>query len=738
LLVTASYTAKAAIDAAKAAAAIPATLDVKEIVANNLKTVKVVFNQAVDKDTVNNDNVKITDKGSNVTLSDDATTAYVVLDANVAQSTELEVKVNAVKTKDGKELKDFSKKVLAVDSTVPVATGAAFVNHKEVMIQFSEPMNFSKAYYEGLSNIKIDGATVIAKATPNFVKNTVTLTFPTLLKNGTLKLEVSDIRDFAGYNIAKAEFDVLVTEDKEAPVLVSAEVKNLTTIEAVFNERVDVLGSFKVNGTAVTSAVADATGTKITLNLGATLDLGAVVEIKVAYKGQKDVAGNEVKDEVTHSFKVADDTTLPTASLKIESGNKAVVTFSKSMLTNVGTIKVLDKDKKEIGTPIAVVAGLFKANTNNTVIELTGVQLGLDNNDPGDYFLNIKDMQDSTVRKNLLPEQTLEFKSLDTKAPVLAATYLAKAGTLTGADLGKDDTVTFYFNEAVDVDTAKNLANYIETSVPVGPLTQVSGAAFKSISADGKNVTLTVPQAAHQVGGSEFEFDVYAIKDVASNMMGVTSVTINTVNVLTLGVVDVVAKNKVEVNFGTAIATADPSAFVIYEGASIANQFISASVDGTKVTFITSSDLKAASATYSLVLTNKDALVDVYGNKLAAANLAEVKVAGTLVDKIKPTVKEAKRHATNLDEFVITFDEEVQTLVNGKVIVRDKDNALMAITTDYTLTLGTDTLTIKIVRGAGYNDVINVQLEVGAVTDKATTVNSNAFTSLTSSDKIVK
>lgn len=747
--------------------AVPATLEVKSVSSANLKTFAVVFNQPVDKDTVTNDGtVKVTDVPSTVKLSDDGLTAFVVLNNAAAQSKELEFVINGVKTKDAKEIKDYKVKVVALDSTVPVATGATFINHKQIEVQFSEPVNFAKTYFEGLNNVKLDGVNVVAKTTVDYVKNTVLFEFASLLKDGTVKFEVSDIPDFATYKIAKAEFDVLVVEDKAAPVIKAGEMKNLTTVEVTFDERVDVAGTFKVNGnTATATEVTDSNKTKYSLTGFGTLDLGATVEVKVANKGQKDVAGNEVKDEATFTFKVTDDTELPAVTVKVEKGNKIVLTFSKSMQTTLGTIKVLDKDKKEVESDnVSTLAGNFK--TNNTVLELTTSDLTtLNNIDAGTYFINIKDMKDSTVRTNLLPEQTLQITALDTKAPTLAASYIAKAGTIesSSADFGKDDTITFVFNEAVDADTAKNLSNYVVTSDAAsgtftsGPLTAASGVSFKSISADGKNVVITFPYASTTASPV---FTVYVVKDVAGNPVATTS-GIGKYGVSTFQPVsvEVTAKNKVAVTFDTAVGSVDPSAFAVFQGTGVKTQFVSASIGGTGsdlnkiVTFTTATDLGASSAAYSLKVTNTEAVKNEFGTPMnttsggvttytAVGAVPSAFVAGNLVDKIKPSVTKSERGATgHYEDFVITFDEAIVTTgggTNSLIVVRNNDNERLTENTNYTLVYGTDTVTVRLL--TTYNNVLNVTIEIGALNDVVVTgtPNDNAYASITSSDKIVK
>jgi hypothetical protein len=157
------------------------------------------------------------------------------------------------------------------------------------------------------------------------------------------------LKDYAGYVAMDASFNIAVAEDKTAPEIVKGEVVSVEKIKVTFSENLDEIGDFEVDGKDAEAAF-DGSSKKVvvldSLRDDYKLSIGAIVEVKVEYKGQRDVAGNEVEDWKVFKFKVEDDTTLPTATASLDSDNNLKITFSKAMLKEEGTLKILDKDEE--------------------------------------------------------------------------------------------------------------------------------------------------------------------------------------------------------------------------------------------------------------------------------------------------------------------------------------------------------------------------------------------------------
>ena len=689
-----------------------------EVSATNLKTMTVNFNNEVDEDTLSATTVKVYANGASsalalddnagnpgpnkagYVLSDDNKSLTVVFGTKFAQSSKVKLTINGLKDINGKELKDFSEEYAVNDTTIPELSGVNAINAKQIELLFSEPMSsLTNVAYQVLNNIKIDGVAVIAKATPNYAKNSVILELSTALKAGAHKIDVEDVLDFAGYKAVKKSFDFAIVEDKDAPKLLKAEVKNINEIELTFDEPLSAIGTYTVNGKAPTSVkfVSNSNNTKVDLSGNITLDLSAIVEVKVAYKGQMDLLNNQVKDEVVYTFKIDDDTALPAVSAEVKAGNKVVLTFTKSMLTDVGTIKLIDEDKNVVANLSVKNDLTFKAGTNNTVIELSAAKLDLADVNPGDYTLNIKGMKDASVRANLLPEQNLAIKALDTKKPTALDNYIITAGSKSDHS---DDTITIFFSEAMDTATVNNLSNYVVNGG--SPLAAVSGVSIESIASDNKSVVIVYP-GAFTVETKPI-FTVYALKDLAGNMCvtnNAVSYTPANTNLSNKVNAKATARNKITLEFNTEIKAIDPSFIKVQKDAGDFAVPVLAEIgsDAKNVTFTLNKDLESTSTTgYSVVGNNITLATNVYGSSIAA----DKTINTTIIDKIAPTIKSVTlKDETNTDTIVLTFNENVYAntdLVVYDLVVKDLTDDVQLLPTEYTVSNASGKIEIKVTK----------------------------------------
>jgi len=636
-------------------------LEVASVTATNLKTMVIEFNKAVDEATITSTTVKVMDGTTNVVasrlLSEDMMTLTVVYNTgDVEQSTELDLTIDGVKSLDGiEEIVDYEMTTVVTDVEIPTILGVSALNAKQLIVYFSEPLNteaFSSVAYQVINDFKIDDVAVIAKVTPNYTENSAMFELSTILEPDTYEVKLANMIDFAGYKALTSTFNVTVVEDKAAPILTDAVVKNLKQIEITFDEALSVVGSFWIDGNAANAVVVpNSNGLKYLLtfdDLTEELNLSAVVQVKVEYKDQKDIVGNTVSAKTAFVFSIADDTTLPEVALEVKTGNKLVFTFSKTMLTNVGTLTIYDEDE-EVVKALVTTNGTW--SENNTIFTVLGSVALLNDVDVDDYTIEIEDMQDATVRKNLLPDTTIAFKALDTKKPVITDTYFVKNGTSTDV-VGEDDTITFFFSEAMDTDTLKNLSNYNLTGE--GLFSAITDVEVKSVASDAKSIVITYPSARDLVAGTDF-ITVYAFKDAAGNMMDTTILDRLVTTAMSVVSAEASVTNKVVVEFGNKMFTVDPSFIKIQKnGVDFAvPTMVTLNAAGTKATFTLNKAIETTTANYMVVTNTYTAAKNIYGDTLDAAD------AWTLTDKISPEFDNVAIKTGTTDTFVITFTEEV-------------------------------------------------------------------------------
>jgi hypothetical protein len=701
--------------------ATPKALEVVSATADTLKTAKIVFNQELNSDTVKTDNFTgPTLKTNGAKLLDDKKTVILVLqDAKSEQSKTEDITIKNVKSASGTVITEVKKTVTFVDNTIPVISGAVAKNAKTIVISASEPMKMENPYTTIFDKIKIDGSSAIASSTTvDYTKNTVTLNLASLLATGSHKIEIAGMTDFANYTAVTQTFSFDVAADTVAPEITAGKVNNPNEIQVTFNEDVDRMnkGSFKINGEDAKTVTQDADdASKFTLGLTTALTVGATVEVNVKYKDQKDVVGNTTAEK-TFTFKVADDTTLPTVTASIASDNKITLTFSKDVLKTSGKVKVYKEDgTTQIGGEIPLSGQTWDSATVCKIDPNAG-DIKLNNTDSKNIKIKITEVKDATVRANALAETVISLTANDTKKPEVRPFYTFKAGTATDKS---DDTVTIYFSEAMNADTLKNLSNYsvvtgtaLSSYTALQSLASYNDVSIKEVASDNKSVVIKAKNIAAAATGSSLTsglaFRVDAVKDIAGNMAAATSVTLYQTSAPVVTTVQAIATNKIEIYFDntagkTNPAECAPGTFILREASATGTDaaiIIATSIDGNKVTATLdrdiATDLKAnGNAIYYATLKN-DLTKNSYGDAMTSGS-------GVVIDKVKPTVKGFT--ATN-GGILIEFSENVTAT----------EDAFLA--QELVLTKGGDPVTVT-PGSISYADKNGVVVTAGAITPNA-------------------
>lgn len=701
--------------------AVPKALTVVSATADTLKTAKIVFNKELDKDTIvkaNFSNSKVT---TDPVLLDDKKTVVVVLNTAESMSASEDIVIDNVKSTDGVKIAKITEKVTFVDNTIPTITGLTVKNAKALVLSASEPLNADYSTPQMFNDIKIDGNPMTASTSIDFGKNTITFNLTSLLAKGTHTVSVAKLADYAGYVAVAQTYTIDVPEDTTAPVVTSAKLNNINEVEVTFNEDIGTNGSFRINDVDVTNAAIQTNKAVFKLAAPRTLDIGAVVEVKVSYKGQKDVVGNEVKDWTNYTFKVTDDTTLPTVTAAIDSANKITLTFSKSMLTSAGKVTVYKDDGTTKLGEVAL-AGHWKSDTNNTVAEIAANLIGADSDlnttNPKAIVVKVTGCKDATVRTNSMVDASFTLNANDTKHPVIMGNYKITPD----ANNHDNDTITFYFTEAMDNDTLKNLSNYVLVSGASGSYTDDQTFAaqtpisFSSIASNNMSVTFKAKGISALTTPT---FKVYPVKDLAGNYS--TTTAVDTAVSGSLGITGAVATGdkKIEVTFNQNIASFDPSVFVVRQGLTDTSTWVafvtSYSIADSKVTLNLSDSMGTTTEGSRFIVSQNENLVkDVYGR-----DLGSVTVASTLTDNIKPTAKVATGDATG--ELKITFSEPV--VLTGLVptdikVYKNSDGSWASAAT---VTPGANTIVIGgLTSGTEYKvtiDTLSIRDQSGVLTN---------------------
>lgn len=730
-----SLIAAGAVDAAAAAEAgfttpVVSKIEVKDITTTGLKTAVVTFNKAFDKDTVTTTTVKATvggaDRVASLVKADDNLSVTIVL-SSLAQGEKLKVEVNGVKDADKNEIKDYSKEIVVYDTTLPTVKGVTVVNAKTIEVNFSEPMNVlpnGQTYDARVFDDLLFGTTkAVGTVTVDAVKTKMTLTLNTALAAGDYQFSVGPRVDYAGYSTITTVFPITVVADTTAPtvVKVTADTKNKVVVE--FDENIQAgVGTFNIKGTDYGSGSFTVDGKKATITVAPDLTAGdAFIDVKLTYKGIKDVLGNAVDSTTgkTFLFRASNDTVAPTATITVNDDNTIKVVFSEvvqSFTNSDFTLK--NKDNNNVGVNPA-----GPATTDNITYTIS-LQSPLI--DPANYTLKILNtVKDNSVMQNTMAEASIVLAMKDLMNP-----------TVTGVPTVVDtNTARITFSEPMDATTLANKANYLYA-------TSTASTAFVSLStksdvvvtvaSDNKSVDIKVPGLVAQD-----VIKLLALKDAGGTLISLTDM--NAARVVSgptaFGAGDITAKvtapNTIEITAanGHTFKIADANGFRIKEGSTApsANLYVAGtaiSTDGTKVTLTLSANLKK-NATFDntnaikVYVADGAAVKDAFNTPLVVTSTAAISVA----DAMKPVVTVATGDATG--QIKISFDELITAAgvttssLALDLIVRDKDGNILDITTSaaagagYIVTGDGTTTAPGAILGTGFNYIVVNNLTTG-------------------------
>ncbi|MDO4772709.1 MAG: S-layer homology domain-containing protein [Bacillota bacterium] len=647
-------------------------LEVVDAMANGLKILKVEFTKAVDEESLKS--IEITDKDENdvkfeVYLAEDSKVANLALDKKADQNATYKVVVKDVKSEDRKEkVEKFEKKVLFVDTERPSISSVEALNPREIVIAVSEPMDLESKSYKKIKEIKIDDKEAYAKVENNF-DGKLMLTLYKPLKEGEHKVVIEGLKDFAGLPSAAYEQDITVVDDKEAPAATEAKLLTSKSIKVTFNENLEKIGEFKVNGEKAKGEYHKKNNKKdIELTLSKELGMGAIVEVKVEYKGQKDIMNNEVKNWEKITFSVADDTDLPTAEFKgfdKDDATKVQIQFSKAM-NKEGEFKLKDAKGKVVqsGTVGKTTLVNYEDEGKKTVDKsvLVFELKELKDKDPKDYTLVLEKFKDATVRHNEMPKTEIEFKGKDTKLPeVVDKGYDAE-------HKDGEHIFTIAFTEKMNQDTLKDKTNYTVKDVRFD---QIKDTKIKVLE-DGRKVQLIIKADAATYSSPSYSgvivkliglkdendqkllpVDLTKKADVAPQVVGKPEVTRNDKN-----------EESIKVKFDKKVRILDASNFVLAKGSlgfegdvdNYADEFTFV-VDGYEF-----KDDLADAPTFTI---KEGAVVTARGTKNAVATpgLKDGIAARIALDKDDQKMIEV----TNPETIKLTFTEELSAVVAATV-----------------------------------------------------------------------
>jgi methionine-rich copper-binding protein CopC len=675
----------------------PATFEVVSASADNLKEVVVVFNRAVDGDTVNADNIKVDGKAGSVSLNDDKVTAVITIDGDgLENQADYKAVISGVKSAAGVEIEKTEVSFKAFDATLPVAEKITVTGPKNFTITFSEPIK------KGENGVEVKSGTSVIGVNPSFGTGgrDVTVDLYSSLADGkTYEITVKNFEDYAGYKNVVKTFSLAYAKDNSAPTA-TVEKVDQKYVKVKFNKPVTGLikemfwhtfTAWKALGIysdeAMTTAIEPTHSVDtVWVKFANAADDGKPIAegtTRFGILGKATGEGGtsyEIKDNWDNKFETAEftitvsaDKTAPTVEeLTVETERTLKIKFSEDVVLNKDNVKdkvkIYDTDGKSIDGVSVTVSGSGKEYTIDLGKELPGKTI----------VVEIKDVEDTALQPNRMATYTTSIEITDKKAPSISKVTKKES----------ENALYVFYSEAVD-GTAIEKANYALIDPVSLSLTLISkdpaffdGNTVVKIELSDKEWTKI--NAAENPSG----LFVQKVKDLAGNAIAGTTIKANNIlahdadgNKPSIAKIEVVAADRVEVTFNQYLKRIDKDAFTVNGTTPAAMEYTTNSDGNTVVT------LKPASGhEFAPDLNDAELVVDVSGSykllnifDVAAKNETKTAAAGQMIDKIAPSIatKEGgdyKITVTTGSTITIEFDEAIEdgALSNKTFEVKDK------------------------------------------------------------------
>lgn len=639
--------------------------------ANNLAQVVVTFDGEVDKTTAGDaDNYSIYERDSKTTTkniksavvsADGKSVTLTVAKAGLTPTGEFtnqlpyQLSFNNIKAGDKiLSVKDFD--FTPVDAALPTAESVQALGNKTIRVVFSEPVESANP-----SNFLVDGNSLVGNT--KISGNTVIVKLYSALSDGSHKVTVTNVEDFAGFKSLSKELSFEVVKDTTAPT-VTVESATFESVTVKFSEPVDpdtvlasnvywLQGSTKKYPKAPVQQISDDTfkfdfsDNKIQY----TTDLFVT--------NVKDYSGNAIAaDTKVQVTPVLDQTRPAVVNAELNKDRKTItVKFSKAIegaSVDATDFVIKDADGKEVSK--LKTATLTDSKTV-TVVLAAGLTEGKA------YTIEIAGINDTTTLKNVILPYSKQLTVEDKTAPVVDTANAAVRNTVS-------NSITITYPEAMQTSGDGSIVDRAKYSyyTAADGWNVLPGSVNVNSTPDGKSAILSFPDGIKVVNVTQVR--VSLVKDVAGNLIdGLTAtLTVNGAVAPTVGTVVATDNKTIEVPFNKSLlsSTVSSNDFTVKAGSvelNVVNAVVSSSDASKVVLTLADSNKLNANGTYG---TGGTAVtVDVKANASTSTPAGIPVAAATaqaVTDKIAAGVDNVKGLANG--NLQVTFNENLDTTVN--------------------------------------------------------------------------
>lgn len=530
----------AAVSDAVRASVLSGDLAVVSVSAINAKEIEVLFNKAVDDETVSEASFKIDDTAvsaldvdSTVALEDDDKTVTITLDDVDFLQNDQGYSVTVVK--DGVE--DISGEALSADYTdyflfndedapeVVSVTATAKDDTTAVKVKFNEPVAGNGTY-------KVDG--IGASVTSGDKTDTLTLTSTTLEAGETYSIVIIGEEDISS-DVNAMDDPVTMTfkvaGDTAAPTVKSVNVIAQSKLEVVFSEDIEealidvtditfIMGAVAYNETSglnnadftVTKEDDDTFEIDISFNAGIFGDDDSkTVTFFLADEAVTDVYGNKFDGEYSKTLTLTKDEAGPVLqSIAVsEDSQRFELTFNEDLggTSDETKIVVTDADGVRYTVDDASIDG---TDGEVLIVDLNAVPAAMED---GTYTIKVNEgaIEDAYANDNVLATMSAV---VDEDGDTTDPTVLTFGGT--------DNNFVVTYSEEVTAATALKASNYLLDGAALP-----SGSDIYFTDADKDTVNIDLPDGSIDgvAAATDATLTVRNVTDEAGNKIDITSST---------------------------------------------------------------------------------------------------------------------------------------------------------------------------------------------------------------------
>lgn len=655
---------------------------VAEVNADSLKTIEIVFTDKIDPFYVNKLHIKFKKNSYDLYLNEDGKTVSVVFRKSIKEKQKINLSIKDVKSLNGDVIEEYEEEIVMKDDVAPRLLEAKFLDKRTLMLKFSEPVNVNLPYYASYQSISVDGKNPHIKTVKNDSETELFLIFKADLKDGEHDVLLKYIADYANNKLSNQDLDLVVDKDVGAPEVLKVDFVNNKRLRAYFNEPIYNKGVFRIASTNAKAArFYNNRHDIVEIDFEKNIGLGAVLGENLEYRYQADANNNKVDDWDSFYFEEADDTSLPEVKIADSVDNKKVLEFTKSMDSNYGKVELLSKDGKRVLATLNA-PFTFEPNTSDSVLRVD-FSSNIQSSDSNTFRVRVSDFRDLTFRENEIQTVEEEIKGADFEDPELVYRSGKQGALLTkGANGPENDTISFTFSEAMNLDDLNNLANYKSSDSAFGQFNSIDGAYVEGVYDNDKRVVIVVPNARNIKKSSSFT--VFAIRDKSGRMMDTTTgvkLISSSRFVLNSAVAD--KKDEILLTFSIDVAEFDADAYAVKKSDDevlFINNYEIDKDDARKVTVFLDDEMTSSPADYVLQpISDENGIRSKFDEEMSSI------VRRNIVDELGPYVEKIEskdyKFTVTMSEPVL-FDSSAQS-VSENLRAYDQDGNLLVKGTDF-------------------------------------------------------